>query len=172
MQDVPGRIGDEPVFEREAEPGRPGISIGALGSFQFNQKLVTSAFEKLYHAMALYFDSEHWELSPLESELVGQPAKMLLDSCWVHIQKLLPLWLASWAESTPGLVEFVFAMAIVNSGRITEQWSISRERRGAVPREKKGPQPVPAPARPRGHQPIGPIDTTVEPIPFDEGGNL
>lgn len=159
LEDVPSSVGasDAPrgYDGGMPEPGRPTVSVGPLPSHVFNVEIVRSMFEKTYKGLAAYFDSGHWELSPLESELLAQPGKLLLDSCWVHIQRMLPLWFQGWADSTPGLIEFLIAMGIINYSRVVEQVAISVERRThAAPAKPRTEPSQPKPQQPRGAGPI------------------
>jgi hypothetical protein len=124
---------------------------------------VRLAFEAAYKALARFFDSEHWLLDDEESQALGEPAALLL-------QRFLPIWFARWAESNAGALDLLFAMAIINAPRITEQLEISRERRSGVGKEKRKPGERPRPVTQQRGGPVGPIDTNIPIIPIDQEG--
>jgi len=172
LGDLPDRIGDgEPAVRVDIndtdEPSPEGFAAtpGTV-AIVVKEKYVRLAFEAAYKALAKFFDSEHWLLDSDEARALAEPSSLLLA-------RLLPLWFTRWAESTPGALDLLFAMAIINGPRIAEQVELSRERRGRPRPQRDNPTKsntdAPAavsemrgPRRADGRPMVGAIDTAEE----------
>lgn len=157
LQDVPDQLGDDPGGELEGDEPE-GLDLSPALTSVLKEKYIRRAFEATYRTLARLFDSPHWELEPGEAQDVAEPATLVL-------QGILPAWLKRLSESTPGAVDLLFMMAIINAPRIAQQIEISRDRRSGTEKRKPGEKPRPINQQRGG--PVGPIDTTIPIIPID-----
>jgi len=148
---VPAPVGEE-------EDGTEEPDEGVFSSIRFEQSNVADVLEEAHAWLAQKFESDHWLLTERQSRMLSGPATELLDSVWVHLQRLLPAILARWAESTPGLMDFVLVLGLIEGPKIAKQFAVSRERRMG----KRRPAPRPGPGI------VEPMRAAVEPM--DSGG--
>jgi hypothetical protein len=167
-EELLGGIGAGAESDDGDQAGEP-LPPSLLPSIAFSEKRVRAVLTDGFDWLAERFDSDHWKLTDNQADMLSEPTAVLLGSLWSHVQRMLPLWLERWSETTPGLMDFALMAGIVLTPKILTQAAISRRRRhGPVPIDGKRPaQPRPVPAPPRDG-PVGPIDTTVEPLPFTE----
>lgn len=165
LADLPDPAGQESApGEMAAETLAP---VPALSN-RFKEEYVADVLEEIFAWLADRFESEHWLLSDRQSRMLSEPSTLLLGSLWQHLQRMLPAILERWAESTPGLMDAVFAFGIVLTPKCIKQFELSRQRKAeGRPAKSAGPQPVPA-RPPYAGGPIGPITGTADPLPAVE----
>jgi hypothetical protein len=152
LHSVPEFIG-----EADSEPkARPGIQFaasdaeaiaGMLPDITFDPAEVQGVLEEMFDWWAEKFDSAHWKLTERQSRMLAKPTAELLSSLYLKIGVLLPGWLMSWCEATPGLMGFLLTSGIVIGPKVAVQFQLSRSRR-KTEKNRVGPQRVPAPIRP------------------------
>jgi hypothetical protein len=165
LADVPENVSDSAGADREPDFNSDGTRIDEpRGEIRvFNEQFIADSLEEAFAFASHYFESDHWLLSETQSRMLSGPSKQLLDSLWTHINRMLPLWLARWSESTPGLIDCVFAFSIVLGAKIAQQVKVSRDRRAHVAPSKPA-QPHAVPNRRAATQAVGPIQS---PPPMD-----
>jgi hypothetical protein len=156
-------VGDDPAGAELEDEEPEGLDLSPALSSVLKEKYIRRAFEATYRTFARLFDSPHWELEPGEAQDVAEPATLVL-------QGILPAWLKRLSESTPGAVDLLFMMAIINAPRIAQQIEISRDRRSGMGNDKRKPGERPRPITQQRGGPVGPIDTNIPIIPIDQEG--
>jgi hypothetical protein len=152
----------------EDEPAPASTALDIEPSFHFDPEAVGEVLEEGFAWIAEKFGSEHWKLSDRQARMLKGPTSQLLGSLYAHIERMLPAFLERWADSTPGLMDFVFVFGIVVGPKVAKQLALSRERR------RGGGKPKPA-AAVRSGQPsnshyrdggaVGPLE---EPEPIED----
>lgn len=160
-EQIVAEIGGAPADESDEDDGQldPAEVAEGLARISFDEAYVRDVIEEAYAWAADKFESEHWLLSERQSRMLGGPTTQLLGSVWMHAQRLIPEILARWANSTPGLMDFVLVFGLVTGPKVAKQFAVSRQRRRR-PQRPGAPVPVP----PRSGGPVGPIMTGVEPF--------
>ena len=157
-------IGGAPAGEDEPDGDQldPAEVAEGLARISFDEAYVRDVLEEAYGWMADKFDSDHWALTERQSRMLGGPTTQLLGSVWMHAQRLIPEILARWANSTPGLMDFVLVFGLVTGPKVAKQFAVSRQRRQRPQRQQRPGAPVAVPPRMGG--PVGPMQTGVEPF--------
>lgn len=153
-----------PEVEEEDAGSAPSLEQPAEmnGIVRFREDYVRDVLEESFEWLAEKFQSDHWALTERQSRMLGAPTAQLLSSLWSHVERLIPTLLGRWADSTPGLMDFVLAAGIVIGPKVTMQIALTRSKKSAKAQPQTGPQRVPRPAQ--GVGAVGPINMNVEPL--------
>lgn len=139
---VPDRIG-----EVGAAPPLAGAVVESELAEAFGPDFRAIAEEylpKAFEIVGAIFDSDHWQLSKLQS-------KILVPECAGCLEELYPEWkkiIGDWNLKYPRTVQFGMALSIPVVVRCLHQWKLHKEKLKAVP---KAPAEYPggqAPATP------------------------
>ena len=169
LSGVPNSIGDE-SGEQEVD-GSAGASenadalAGLMPEIDFDPREVQDVLEEAFDWMADRFDSAHWKLTERQSRMLGKPTAQLLSSLYMKLSNYLPIILADWCDSTPGLMAFILASGVVVGPKIAQQYAVSRERRRMGPKkvQSASARPQTVPPRPQnGPVGVGPIEPIAE----------
>jgi hypothetical protein len=163
--DDPGGPAD---FSGSALPGSDDAAelVALMDCVMFTPEDVAGTVAEWCDHLATWLDSDHWRISEGQQRLLGKPYATLANGMWGKVKQMLPGWLASTCETTPGLAGSFMVTAAVFGPKVMQQLIVSRMKKKAGPRiVKPNNEPAPAPAPAPAH--TGPFGRT--PLRVPEG---
>jgi hypothetical protein len=104
-----------------------------MDEVQFEAEDCAETLAELFDALAEFFGSDHWKLSPRQQRMWGKPLAKLLNSVWAEVCRRLPDLVARWAETLPGLAGTTVDGVMISGPKLVKQVRIWRKRRAGGP---------------------------------------